>query len=338
MTDNFEKLGNLISGVAGVQDTDSGKLGYHYRGSWRVVDPDDPKRFLVRFSNGTHVSAFHQNRVPQKYDLNVLVGKDHLGRPVILGEDRSSNQNFHSEGSAGTNVGVHYHLRGGGMEFIVDEWMLKHLRVTPNVSSLTVSITQGSYLYDRELRWKASGSLDLSSYLPTILGLVRWVIVGINPVNDSFVLSAGNQFTLVGNTPDLEALELITFVENGYIPLAAIWLAYGDTGIPPYRVQDLRHAVSNIYWYLGDLLNVSGDSDYDGYVLTFNDGYWMGEPTSVLYSDYILSNPPLSSEIDQTFGSQRNGFLGLIEDGSSNLWLIARKSDKWWYIQMNEAL
>jgi hypothetical protein len=338
MTDNFDKLSKSFSELAGNQDTDSGRLGYMIGGRWRVIDPDDPKRFLVRFSNGTHVSAFHQNRVPQKYDLNVLVGKDHLGRPVILGEDRPSNQNFHTPTSAGTNVGWHTHPRGSGMEFIIDEWMLKHLRTTSSADSLTISISAGAYLYAGELRWKLAGTLDLTSYLPVSPGLVRWVIVGIDPETDSFVSLPGDEFTLNENTPDPENLELISFIQEGYIPLAAVWLANGDTGIPPYRVQDLRHAVSNIYWYLRDLLNVSGDSDYDGYVLTFNDGYWIGEPTSVLYSDYILSNPPLSSEIDQTFGSQRNGFLGLIEDGSSNLWLIARKSNKWWYIQMNEAL
>lgn len=222
MADAINKLGNSLANLNGVQDTDSGKLGYYISGVWRVVDPDDPKKFLVRFVNGTHVSAFHNNKVPQKYDLNVIVGKDHLGRPIILGEDRASNQNFHTDTSAGTNVGWHIHPRGGGMEFITDEWLWKHLRATGDVNNFTVTISEGSYLYNRELRWKSAGTVDLTSYVPALLGGYRWVVIGINPFNDSFVIALGNPAILTTQTPDINEIENISFVENAWIPLVAV--------------------------------------------------------------------------------------------------------------------
>jgi len=274
-----DRLGNAVTEIAGIQDTDSGKLGYYVSGAWHVVDPDDPKKFLVRFSNGTHVSAYHLNKVPQKYDLNVLVGKDHIGRPVILGEDRPSNQNYHTSTSGGTSVGWHTHVRGSGLEFIQDEWLWKHLRVTSNSDNFILNISAGSYLYHGELRWKEAGTLNLSSYVPSISTAYKWIIVGINPLTDAFVSAGGSQAILTTPSPDPATLELINFVENGYIPLAAIWLLGGDTGIPSVRIQDLRHSLSSVFWYLGDLINVYDYYDYEDYVLTFKNGIWMARPS-----------------------------------------------------------
>lgn len=275
---DLDHLGDAFANLSGIQDNDSGKLGYYVNGAWRVVDPDDPKRFLVRFVNGTHVSALHLNRVPQKYDLNVLVGKDHLGRPIILGEDRPSNENFHSATSGGTSVGWHIHPRASGMEFITDEWLLKHLRPTSSSGNFTVTISAGSYMYHGELRWKSSGSLNLSAYVPSSSPRYRWVIVGINPVTDSFVSAGGTETIWSSLPPDPNGIPLIPFVENGYIPLAAIWLLDGDVGIPSTRIQDLRHSLSSVFWYLGDLVNVSDYYDYEYYVLMFRQGRWIAQP------------------------------------------------------------
>lgn len=320
---DLDQFGQALASLIGVKNTESGKLGYIVNGEWHVVDPDNPSNMLVRFVNGTHVSARNERGVAPKYDMAVIVGTDFLGRPVILGEDVPLNQSFHPPGGGGGSIPYHSHVRGSGLEFIIDEWMFKHLRVTTSPSTLSATISAGMYLYNHDLRWRIAGTLDLTSYVPATYNYFTWVVVGIDPATDTFVAVASPEALLSEIVANPADIPLADFLANDYIPLAAVWLLNGDTGIPLYRVEDLRNATGSIFWYLEDLVNVSSDSDYEDYVLTRKGNIWIGQPLAEI-GDNVVGNLGTTDNAvvrtDGTGGSSVQGSNATIDDsGNLNL-------------------
>lgn len=267
----YDRLGSAIGDLAGTAETLSGELGYTVDGVFHVVDPDDPRKFWVRYPNGNWVSAFHYQNVPQKPGQPVLTSTDNLGQPYIKGEDKSRASSFVAPGGAGNAVGYHTHVRNSGMDYITDTWLLKQLHVAPISGTLGVIITAGSYKFNNHIRWFLTETLDLTSYIPAATGTIRWVIVAINPITEVAVVFSGTPY--IGDVPaDPTLIPDVACYELGYLPICAIWLQSGDTSIPSYRCEDLRFSVGAAPWYLQDLFNVSGEM-YDGYVLTADGGY-----------------------------------------------------------------
>lgn len=275
----YDRIGESVAEVSGTDvDTLSGQLGYTVDGVFRVVDPDDSRKFFVRYTNGNWVSAFHYGRVIQKPNLGVITSTDNLGQPYIVGEDKGLSSPNNS--NSGNVVGYHTHVRGGGMDYITDTWLLKQLRVAPVTGTLTVSITAGFYFFNWKLQRLAAGTLDLSGYYPTTAAASWWVIVGINPLTQTLTVLHGDEF-FTGTTADPALIPLIAFLDLGYIPLCAVHLQQGDTSIPPYRFEDLRFEPGSPISYLENLINYASDYyAYDGYVLTREHGYWVPRPPS----------------------------------------------------------
>jgi hypothetical protein len=252
----------------------SGVLGYEINGEFKVIS-EDPKKFYVRFPNGNFVAAYHFNRVVPSPGMPVKVAVDRVGNPVIIGMDTQVSGMF-SSSSSGSNVGLHDHVRGSGLEFIIDSWMLKQLRVSPD-TGLLVEIAAGPYMDGDELKWFPADSIDLTSYLPSSLLFRKWVIVGINPDTGAIVVGESDEYD-VDDGADPADIPLVEFTENGWIPLVAIPLVGEQTSIPNYSVQDLRMMQSRLAQFLNDLANVEA-SGYEGYVLTYRSGLWVAEPS-----------------------------------------------------------
>jgi len=275
---DYEKLGREIEGLARGGEPTHGKLGYIARGAYHVVDPDNPAKYLVRFETGTHVSAFHHNRVLQTPDLPVLVGVNELGQPVILGEDTSRSGGFDGSGSRANSVGPHNHVRGSGREFIIDTWMLKQLRTTVS-SGYELAIASGNYLWHGAIEWYAGGTIDISAYAPSGVSTQRWVVIGINPITNALAAVAGDEY-LDDTLLDRSRISAIEFVELGMVPLAAVWMRSDLTSLSDYQIEDLRWLAGSLITYLDDLYNVDGSSDEYGYVLGYDGTYWVGTPMS----------------------------------------------------------
>lgn len=273
----YNRLGKAANQVSGNVDTLSGQLGYMVGGVFRVVDPDNAKKFFVRYANGNWVSAYHYGRVPQKPGLPVLTSIDNLGRPYIVGEDKTKSDKFHPSSSGGSGVGWHIHPRGSGMEFIEDSWLLKQLRVAPVADSLAVTVAAGSYIFAKALVWFTGVTVDLSSYVPTTVEGILWLVIAINPLTNTIVVVPGE--VVIVDVPDLASIAEIICYQLGYIPLSAVWLKQGDTSIPSFRVENLVYRTGGAAWYLEDLFNVRG-YPYENYVLTHEDGYAIWKPTS----------------------------------------------------------
>lgn len=253
-------------------DSLSGLLGYEIDGTMVVV-AEDTKKFYVRFPNGNFVAAYHFNRVPANPGMPVKVSTDRVGNPVIVGMDTQVSGLFGNSGY--TNVGPHDHVRGSGMEYIVDSWFLKQFRVDVS-SGLTLSVAQGAYFREDELMWFEGDTYNLTPYLPSAPTYARWVIVSFDPDTGEVVSTQGDEF-LAGAAADFSELPLTPALENGYIPLCAVYLVGGSSTIPSYYFEDLRFAQKRMTLYLNDLSNVEA-SGYEGYVLTYTSGVWRAMP------------------------------------------------------------
>lgn len=68
-------------------------------------------------------------------------------------------------------------------------------------------------------------------------------------------------------------------------------------------------------------------------------GYKKEAIGGVTLSDANVSNPPTDAEITAAFGTQSDGFEGLIDDNGAGttVWRVIRKNSKWWYWSTTEA-
>lgn len=59
----------------------------------------------------------------------------------------------------------------------------------------------------------------------------------------------------------------------------------------------------------------------------------------VLTSDANVSATPAASELYAAFGTQNDGFLGVLDDGGAGatVYVVVRKNSAWWYASMTEA-
>lgn len=276
---DYQQLGDAFLQLTAGEELIPGDLGMTVGGTFLVVDPDDPRRFFVRFPNGTFVSALHKNRVLQRPGTPVLVGKDSQGNPVITGIDPTrANAFFSNSGGGGGDVGLHDHVRNSGREYVTDPWLIKRLRTTVT-SGFVVQVDDGAYLYNRILTWWDADTIDLSAYVPTNSVYDRWVIVGIDPISNVLVAVAGDEY-FPTTIYDPTQIDLIAFTQLGYIPCAAVYIRGTNTSIPNYQIEDLRFAPGSLISYLGDLVDVNTDYAEVGDVLTFDGTEWVAaEPT-----------------------------------------------------------
>lgn len=276
---DYQKLGEAFLELAEGEELLPGDLGMTISGVFRVIDPDDPRRFFVRFPNGTFVSALHKNRVLQRPGTPVLVGKDNQGNPVIVGIDPSRANAFYSNsGGGGNDVGLHDHVRNSGREYVTDPWLIKRMRTTVT-SGFTVQIDDGAYVYNRILTWWDTDTIDLTAYIPSNPVYDRWVIVGVDPISNTLVAVAGDEY-FPDTIFDPSQIDLIAFTQLGYIPCAAVYIRGTNTELVNYQIEDLRFAPGSFIAYLGDLVDVNNAYDSYGYVLTFDGDEWVAHPSS----------------------------------------------------------
>lgn len=276
MVADYERLVKAIVRHINPGEELKGDLGYTVNGAFHVVDVDDPKKFYVRFAEGTFVSAYHNNNVVQIPNLPVLVGTDSNNRPTIISTDPDRITQFNST-NGGSNVGLHSHVRNGPMPYITDTWLLKQLRMEV-VSGYTVKVRPGPYLFDRKLRWFLESTIDLSMLFPVDAGYSCWIVIGINPQTNSLTAMAG-PITFASNTGDPADIPSIPFVESGYILIGAVFALGGDVQLYDFNIEDLRFSIGPMMSYLENLYNVSGYSNLSGYVLGYElSGQWTGVP------------------------------------------------------------
>lgn len=277
----------------------SGNLGYTVTGSFRVIDPDDPSRYFVRFPSGNWVSAINRANVPQTPNRPVLVAYDNIGRPYIAGDDPTKIDKFLGVGTGTTvvppnSVPPHDHVRNSGREFLIDTWLLKQLRVRV-LSGTTLEVIAGSYLYNQALKWYDGGTVNLSSYVPAVDGTHRWVIISLNPATGALVVSSGS--VLSTDYPyDLNEIEAVVLASSSYLLLAAVWLKGNISTLYNYQIEDLRFrsGAGSSASHLLDLLDVNLTGADSGEYLMYDGHYWISTPIS------FASPPPIGSTTPNT--------------------------------------
>lgn len=304
---DYERLAKAIkTTVQGKPEP--GELGYDVNGQFRVIDERNARKFYVRFSPGNFVSAFHRNLVPQIPGLPVLVGKNNLGQPVILGTNPALIDQFLSENNAGSAVGMHDHVRNSGMEYIIDTWLLKQLRMTAGVGT-NVTVAPGYYLVGSDLRYFAGATLDIAAAIPADFGFQRWVIVSLNTETGALVSTNGS--LMYGDLrPGMDTIADVDFLLEGYRPIAAVWINYGTTQLFNYQIEDLR--------FIFPSQNV---------LVTL--------PTS----DAVFDDPISIEDIEGAFGVRDTGFVGIMDDSGAGerVFGVAKLYDTWQMWDMSQV-
>jgi hypothetical protein len=103
---------------------------------------------------------------------------------------------------------------------------------------LKVYIEATQYEYQNTLTWWASGSLDLTSYVPGTANKQRWVVVGIDPTTNTATAKSDSDYSTVAS---MNPSQLDGFDFEGNIPLGAVILRNGQTAINTFKdFADLR--------------------------------------------------------------------------------------------------
>lgn len=206
---------NLEPANLGVITASGVKLRHPLRSGWLYVrrGVDGELGNTLAYNQGAPVMAH----------LPVLL-RWNRGRYEIVGVDSSRAPSY----GGGSSVPKHNHRTGSGLEYEQQSKLIDRGRVKWS-SGLTVSV--GEFRYRKsDGTWETypGGTLDLTSYVPGTADTHAWVVVGVDPSDNTAKAAAG---TPVATGTALDTADIDGILDNAYIPLAAIDVANGDTAL-----------------------------------------------------------------------------------------------------------
>lgn len=92
---------------------------------------------------------------------------------------------------------------------------------------------------------------------------------------------------------------------------------------------------------------VAGDWTFAAFLQESDVSYeiyrYPGDDGRVMYAIDDVADPPTDTELDTAFDTPANlgeGFIGIVNDNDADtdVWLVVTSPDKWWYIQVTEAI
>lgn len=209
------------------------KLGYVYKGVYRIVDPDDNRFYFARFPDGGFVRARHYGKVSPVPDADVYVMRDNAGLYIttdVYGEGSGPN----TGGTA--SVGYHHHKRGTALEYEIDSWLVTGMRV---ILSLGLILTVGGGVYwnaNGEIRQFIETTLDVTAYVPTTSSRHCWIVIYLDAETEELNVSVGSELSTF---VPLSFTNLPTVDRDG-INLCAVELTTDMTEINEDLIVDLR--------------------------------------------------------------------------------------------------
>lgn len=232
-----------------VEETYYGELGMPIGGTKLVDVPGRNGYVYVRLLGNTSelIQAFNQ-AVPPIYDLPVLI-KRVKNSYSIIGQDNTKYSNT----ASGAGGGVIPLPRHGGQHSLNPElgmgadvsWIYSRqfMPMLLYPSGTSTQLTLSPSFYEWNGQWKyinVTGSVSLSSYMPTITGSAKMALVWIDGDTGNINVSVGagfsggvsNNWELAGYIPDID--------RNTGLPLMAVKLETGTTSLSWSNLYDVR--------------------------------------------------------------------------------------------------
>lgn len=179
------------------------------------------------------------------------------------------------------------------------------------VSGLTVMVNPGKYYKRSDGDWQYFGGDTLALTMPSTSGYHQMQVVYLD--TETGALSTVANTAEVGNNKDAFGYATIDAlaIPDGALLTGAVHCVQGTTALAEtdiYRGADPRVVFS-------------------------------ARATPVLVSDDDVSSPPTDAELTTAFGTQNDGFLGVLDDGGAGatVYVVVRKNSAWWYASMTEA-
>ena len=179
------------------------------------------------------------------------------------------------------------------------------------VSGLTVMVNPGKYYAHATGDWTYFGGDTIGLTMPTTSGYHQLQLVCLDTDAGALAVvsntaEAGSNKDVFGNTT-IDAL----VIPDGYLPCGAVHCTQGVTSLAEtdiYRTADPRVM-------------------------------FQARRTPVLVSDDNVSATPTAAELTTAFGTQADGFIGVLDDAGAGttVYVVVRKNSKWWYASMTEA-
>lgn len=193
-------------------------------GYWYFQRGEGAAKSIVKAINGGVPRLVNfPAKLDQNFDGNWIAYPDY----VRAAEWYASSAGGHP-GGIGTQP--HTHEPGFGLEDPVSGRRFKPggVYVYGDGSTLSVYIEPFKYFYNGTRKSWLGGAIDLTSYVPATANHHAWVMVGVNPADNTAVAAAG---TSVAKTTQLTDADLDAVTFTGYLPRGGVILEIGQTAI-----------------------------------------------------------------------------------------------------------
>lgn len=218
-----------------------------------VIDEDDPTMVYAREKGRGEVHKVHNTRVPNLYNLPVIIGYDDTTqyRLEVLTIRRDAVDVWIAEGNDPTGisgVGPHHFQhewrRDGGLPGSDVVWLnIQQITdglvypSTPN--AMTVEVHKSWYAYGQSFQFfDAETSADLTAYVPSDAGSSKWILISIDAETNTLQYTEGDPFSTALFPPDES--DSIPDAPYGSVPLAAVLLSDTTTEITWDEIYDMR--------------------------------------------------------------------------------------------------
>jgi hypothetical protein len=198
----------------------------------------------------------------------------------------------------------HHHRTGSGLEFEFEGLLHERGRARPTTGMLAY-MNAFRYYYNSVWKTWEGDTIDLTSYKPAGAGNHAWVVIGIDPTDNTATATTG---------PAYPVATTLTYTMANEVPFEGIPVAAVKVRNDSSSIQDIGLFIDVHEWFaglhyskLGDLGNVDESAGYYGLGPYFNDeAYWYG------YGGYEW----VTGGHRQNFGNVK---VGVISGGTLNV-------------------
>ena len=245
MTSPYDDFEQALTSIVPPEDLIFGHLGFTVDTVYGVLAGINKSHlYRVRLDDGSFQEIEHRGNCSPTPDMKVILKlDDRFNTLYIEGPDQTWLAENSSSTSGQYSVSHHSHSRGSGMEFTLDLRMITQFFIELQ-GALTIFIRQGLYYYNGVTKYWAGDSIDLVSYRPTAPGKYRWVIVCLNPADNTIVVVAGADLEFISESIGVERIAEIDVVGRGYVPIVASLLKYGMSRLSDEQLHSMMNTLN----------------------------------------------------------------------------------------------
>jgi hypothetical protein len=207
-----------------------------------VMVEDNPNRVYVRMEGRGVLEAVWNNKVPPRHDVAVIVGPTQENPDVyeILNVDHAAMDPENDE----YRYVPHHHeahefrnpLGGDDTVWVQKQQFMPFLANPSDPPDMEIYVQPGFYLFLTDWQYWPGGAVDLTGHGPAA-GQVRYVLVSINAVTNTLVMTDGADFAPF---PPMNPSAGIPACPAQHFPIVAVYMTDATTEIDWDVMYDVR--------------------------------------------------------------------------------------------------